>query len=218
MWLNVGDKFSHFFVNLKKIIPYFFYIILFDGIYIFFLKRIVLLGKLEKIDRIFFESKDLFNIIISFIAFGIILPIFEELSFRAILTKNEKYIRIGLCFFIVIFISKILEYFIYINFWIDLFLSFFIGSILFVLTKSVYFNFIYFYQNRLVFLVISSLVFALFHLGLNYSSENLLILLISIIPFFFSGFILGLVTLKHGLTYSIGLHMLVNFTGLFLNL
>jgi membrane protease YdiL (CAAX protease family) len=198
--------------------PYFFYIILFDGLYIFFLKRIVSLGKLEKIDRIFFESKDLLNILISFIAFGILVPIFEEFSFRAILTKNEKYIRIGLCFFIVIFISKILEHFIYINFWIDLFLSFSFGIILFLITKSVYFNFINFHQNRVAFLIISSIVFALFHLGLNYSSEGFLILLISIIPFFFSGLILGLVTLKHGLISSISLHSLLNFTGLLLNL
>lgn len=214
----MGEKISHFFVCLKKVTPYYFIIVIFYGIFNLLLNQLVDLGRLEKTERLFFTEFNFINISLSFIGFGIILPILEEFSFRGNLTKNEKQIKIGISFLIIICISKILELFITINFWLDLFFCFIFGWFLALKIAKISLPLKLFYKNRLFFLIISSIVFALFHLGLNYNSSNLLFLLISIIPFFFSGFIFGIVVLRYGIFYSIGLHVLINITGLLINL
>lgn len=215
---SVGERFSHFFSGLKRILPYYITNIAFHGAFGFFLKRLVYLGKLEKIERFNFIDSDYIHIFLFFFVFGIILPVMEEFSFRGILTNNEKQLRIGITLFFPVFVFKIFELIFDINIWIDLFLTLLIGRILYLKTKSISFSINLFYENKILFLIISSIIFALFHTGLNYEFSYNIFLLISIIPFFFSGLIFGLVTLKYGLTYSIVLHMLINFTALFLNL
>lgn len=215
---SLGEKFSHFFSGLKKIFPYYITKIVFYGLFGLLLNRLVFLGELEKIERFNFIDSSFTYIFLNFIVYVIILPIIEEFSFRGILTNNEKQLRIGITLFFPVFVFKVLESNLYINIWIDFILTFAIGGIFYFKTKSISFSLESFHNNRISILVISSIIFALFHLGLNYESSNKIFLLISVIPFFFSGLVFGIVTLKYGIIHSIGLHMLTNFTALFLNL
>ncbi len=176
------------------------------------------MGFLANRDRAIFTDFQFSNILLSFLAFCFVIPILEELSFRAFLTSNPKVVKLGISFFIVVLIFKILEYFADIGFWLDIGASFLFSSILFFLINENKIDLKLFTGNIIVLSIVSSFIFAFVHIGLNYSADSLIFLSISVIPYFFSGLIFCKVRTKFGLFYSIFLHSLVNATGLFLNL
>ncbi|EAZ79435.1 CPBP family glutamic-type intramembrane protease [Algoriphagus machipongonensis] len=203
---------------LKKIYPFYLYIIFFTSLFNFFLKEFTGSSYLTKIERVFFSEFNLFGILSSFAAFCILTPVLEELSFRAVFSKNKELVKLGFSFFLVVFVFKVLEYFLNINFWIDITLTYLIAVSIYLISKNISIDQELLKRKRIIILIISSLIFGIFHSGLNYQFNSPLFLLISIIPYIFSGFIFGIVAIRYNVIHSIILHSLINFTGLTINL
>jgi hypothetical protein len=215
----VGDMSPAFFsMDLKKIFSAYLLLILIISIFYFLNQRLVDFGFLIEKNRVLFNSFSLIGIVESFFVFGFIIPLLEELSFRAFLTKIHKFFYLGGSFFLVISFFKFLEIFYTLNLWIDIFLTFLLSIIIYyyIINKKIKLN--YLNSNFIVSALLSSIIFAVFHIGINYVSESIIFLLISVLPFFFSGLIFCRVRIKLGFRYSLALHCLINFTGVLLNL
>ncbi|WP_353527665.1 hypothetical protein [Algoriphagus sp. SE2] len=146
------------------------------------------------------------------------MPTLEELGLRSFLTKNQDIRNLGISFFLVILIFKILQILFPIALWTEIFLNFGIGFVLFFLISNLNLKLYIIPNNIILFSILSSFLFAIYHVGLNYTSENLGFLLVSVIPFFISGLIFCHVRIKYGLIYSLALHSIFNFTIWILNL
>jgi hypothetical protein len=150
--------------------------------------------------------------------FCLIIPILEELSFRAFLVKSEKDIYLGISFFLSFSLFKVLEIFYTVNLWLDIGLTLILGLMIYFFVIKIKLKLNYLNSNFIVCSVFSSIVFAIFHIGINYSSESIIFLLISVIPFFLTGLVFCRVRIEFGLLYAIALHCLINSTGWILNL
>jgi membrane protease YdiL (CAAX protease family) len=86
-------------MHLKKIIPSYLVLILIVSVFYFLNQKLVDYGFLIDENRVLFNSFSLIGIVESFFMFCLIIPILEELSFRAFLVKSEKDIYLGISFF-----------------------------------------------------------------------------------------------------------------------
>lgn len=205
-------------MDYKKIIYLYFFLILIITIFHFLNQKLVYYEFLIDEDRVLFNSFGGVGLIESFFAFCIIIPLLEELSFRAFLTKNNNIFYLGISFFLVFSFFKVVEILYKMNLWLDMGLTFILGYTIFYFVKKLNLKLNYLNYNFIISSFFSSIVFAIFHIGINYTSENILFLLISVLPFFFSGLVFCRVRIKLGLRYSLALHCLINFTGWILNL
>lgn len=205
-------------MQLKKIFPSYFILIFISSTFYFLNQKLVEQGMLIHNDRIFFNSFDLFGIVESFLAFCLILPLLEEFSFRSFLTSNPKIVTFGFSFFLVFLVFKILENYYTIHLWLDLVLNFILGFLLYYILSKLNFKFKFLNYKLVITSLVFSGVFAIFHMGINYTSESIVFLIISVVPFFLSGLVFCRIRIKFGLIYSIVLHSLINFTGWVLNL
>lgn len=203
---------------VKRLLPHFLSIILFFSLFNYLLNGLVETGFLFNRERVLFTDFQFSSIFFSFLAFCFVIPVLEEFSFRAFLTGSPKVIKLGISFFVVVLVFKILEAFVQVGFWMDVGISFLLSFALFSLIDERKIDLDFFSENILSLSIASSLTFAFFHMGLNFSADNLMLLSVSVIPYFFSGLIFCRVRVKFGLIYSVLLHSIVNAFGLFLNL
>lgn len=205
-------------MRIKNVFPFYIALICISAIFYFFNQILVGENLLINKERVLFKSFDIIGITESFLVFCLILPFLEELSFRAVLSKNSNYIRLGFSFFIWFLFFKILEFYYDLNLWIDLGLNIILSLFLNYLLKIKDVEIKFLSKNLIISSVVFSAFFAIFHIGVYYDSNNLFHLLISVFPFFISGLVFCRVRIKFGLFYSILLHSLINFTGWFLSL
>lgn len=198
---------------MKKIFPSYLVLILISSLFYLLNQKLVEQGMLSHNERVLFNSYSLVGIVESFLVFCLILPLLEEFSFRSVLSKNTKAVTFGVSFFLVFLFFKILENYYTINLWLDLLLCFLIGFIFYFVLNKINFELKFLNSNLIITSFLFSGFFAIFHLGINYTSESILYLIISVLPFFLSGLVFSRLRIKFGLVYSIVLHSLINFTG-----
>jgi len=152
-----------------------------------------------------------YYLIAKFIMLIIIGPIIEELTFRSFLTLSIKGVTL--------FLSSLIFYPLYLlknelNFWFhslilitSIFSFYFLIKI--ITTKhKFYFQLLCSKANVLILLIISSVVFGLFHLSRVNQINSFSVLFICAITI--HGFMLGYIRIKNGLLWSIALHMCIN--------
>lgn len=198
----------------------FFYFLGFFIFTIFFIvnNKLVEYGFLMKENVVYFKSFKFWNIIESFFLIGLLFPIIEEFGFRAFLTNDKNLERLGFSFFIIILIIEFINYFMMLNIWIYLIMVIIGVSIIFINSKLINCFTGIISKDILTYSILASLVFSFLHMGSNYSSDFIICLFFSVIPYFVNGLIYCRIRWKYGLVYSIILHVLHNFTVLLLNL
>lgn len=188
------------------------------SIFYYFNYKLVEKGLLVKENRPLIFGHDFIGLFWSFFAVCLISPVLEELGFRTFLSKNNKMFLLGVSFFIAICMVKIASVFFPITYLSGVIIKIGIGVLVFfIFTK---FNLKSIFKNRDFYLysIVSSLCFSVFHIGLNFSSNNFWYSLFSVFPFFISGMIYCRVRIDHGLIYSIVLHSLYNSIIILLNI
>lgn len=176
-------------------------------------KKLLELGYLERLhpfqhDEVTFSyASKLFLLLI------ILAPIFEELAFRLFLVRNPQNLKIGGAFFLSIAVFKAISYFANLNIFVDYALQFTLAILVYLLLeqfiKTIRIPKIGFF-NQHAFLIISSVIFGLFHIGIYYTSESASFKVISVLGFMFSGYLFGRFRIKYGIFNSIKLHASVN--------
>lgn len=168
------------------------------------------------------KTKDPYYLLL--IGFDIILvtPIIEEISIRGFMTKSIDSAKVGfaaLCGFLLGFILLSLNWFtvqlvapqlLMIGISIICYLS--IGSRIARILSSNY------TRNKNLYLVVSTLIFAMLHLGTNAGNNNVLGIMITLLPYIIMGFILGVMRINHGIVQSIYLHAFFNLIVFMLNI
>lgn len=203
-------------MNFHIVIRYYFLVLVLFGILSLLNKYLMSIGLLTYQERIFFDNKSMLDFLKVFFLICLITPIIEEFSFRFWLNMKSFSLIIGFSFFLITTILFITNQFIKIN----VFLNSFINIIIpFVLANYINHRFVDKFLDKLkisnfYLIIFSAIVFAIFHLNLNYTGINIFFSLIALTPFFSFGLICGFLRLKHGFKYSLILHFAINFTGM----
>ena len=206
----------NFYMNFHILIRYYFLVLILFGILSLFNKYLLSTGFLIYQERDFFVDKSLLDFLKVILLICLLTPIIEEFSFRYWLNMKSYSVRIGFSFFFITMIMFLTNHILKIN----IFLNFFINIIApFVLVGFIKYRFVDEFIDKLkisnfYLIILSAIVFALFHLNLNYIGVNIFFSLIALTPFFSFGVICGILRLKHGFKYSLILHFTINFTGI----
>lgn len=147
------------------------------------------------------------------ILYGVLLaPIIEELFFRLIYVFNQRNLVIILA------ASVLFEGYFIIN---DNLIKSIIFSAVIIFTIVLLLNFrrsrTTFYKHFGFFFYFIASLFAIIHIGnfIGLSLNNILIVLLMVIPQFIAGTILGYIRVRFGFIYAVFFHTLVNLTLLF---
>ncbi len=176
-------------------------------------KKLLELGYLERLNPFQHDEITLSFVFNLFLLLIILAPVFEELAFRLFLVQNPINLNIGIAFFISVAFFKILNYFTSMNIFVDYALQLILVVILYLLLdqfiKSIPIPKMGFLEQH-SFLIISSVIFGLFHIGIYYTSETISFKVISVLGFMFSGYLFGRFRIKYGIFNAIKLHASVN--------
>ena len=197
---------------IKISMSYLFYIYL----AIFLFHTFITLLEIDLIERIKSnDNKDLsiWKYFLRFLQTVILVPILEEFSFRSYINLKRKSILYSISFLVVFIILAFLNEILILGYFLSLLLSFYL-TLLFLRENLLNSKYIF----KILWLF-SAFIFALVHLnGMEYSDKSLVLVLLSIMPFFILGIGLGHARLKYGLIFSILIHMMFNLVGFLISL
>jgi len=163
---------------------------------------------IERIKSNDYENLTFWKYFIRFLQSVIITPILEEFSFRSYINLKKKSILYSIIFLAVFIILAFLNKILILGYVLTLLLLFCI-TLLFIKEKLLNSKFIF-----KILWIFSAFIFALIHInGMEYTDKSLVIIILSIMPFFILGIGLGYARLKYGLIFSILIHIMFNLVG-----
>lgn len=145
---------------------------------------------------------------------GILAPVYEELIFRLPLDKRRISLIISLLLLTYFTISS--NSILHFNYYhIVVLVTMILSGCVFLSIKK---RFLEKIEWNSFALFISSILFGCFHIGnfFPYNYLKVILLPLLLLPYFFSGFVLGSIRIKYGLLNSIFLHLIINNISLFM--
>ena len=152
----------------------------------------------------------------------VILPIFEEISFRLALTKfNNNFLQLSISTLFGNIAASLLYSFLW---WPTTSLSFFLITIFYILAISSFFYIllnlspkwlkslkIYWERKPNIIFYTSAILFAILHImNLDLKTSDLIYLPLILLPFLVLGISFGYLRIRLGFIYSIALHVIIN--------